>query len=30
LHHTGNPEQSRAKSRSERGGKKIVARRGTR
>ncbi len=27
---TGNPEQSRAKSRSERSGKKIVARRGTR
>jgi hypothetical protein len=27
---TGNPKQSRAKSRSERAGKKIVARRGTR
>ena len=30
FHRAGNPEQSRAKSRSERGGKKIVARRGTR
>jgi len=30
FHRTGNPEQSPAKSRSERGGEKIVARRGTR
>ena len=30
FHRAGNPEQSRAKSRSERGGKKIVDRRGTR